>query len=186
MLDWALLWLAFMLLSFQPLEAGWLAQLLFPQSLFNPGLGRGARACRCWAASACAASWQFVACSWPAMWFPAVPRCAVLCRAVPCRAVLCSPALCKGYPQGTPLKNSTERGALSCSRFCLQVAVPILLVLVALWVRQLSASYPQQPALFMDRYWCPMESRTPPTYVHDVARGLLLRWLAGRLCAWPL
>lgn len=33
----------------------------------------------------------------------------------------------------------------------LQVAVPILLVLVALWVRQLSAAYPQQPPLTMSR-----------------------------------
>ena len=32
-----------------------------------------------------------------------------------------------------------------------QVAVPILLVLAALWVRQLSAAYPQQPALVLDR-----------------------------------
>ena len=29
--------------------------------------------------------------------------------------------------------------------------MPILLVLAALWVRQLSAAYPQQPALVLDR-----------------------------------
>ncbi|GAB4821282.1 hypothetical protein N2152v2_008328 [Parachlorella kessleri] len=36
-------------------------------------------------------------------------------------------------------------------RLAALVAVPILLVLVALWVRQLSARYPQQPPLALDR-----------------------------------
>lgn len=44
----------------------------------------------------------------------------------------------------------------ACTTATAQVAVPILLVVVALWVRQLSAAYPQQPALALNRCAVPL------------------------------